>query len=96
MSVIQVFATTNMTELKEKEEFYPLLSDTLEKERGYYQIIKEDFNSKIGSESNYLETVGNFSSGEITNENGELLAEFAKENRLKITNTFYKKRTSKK
>ncbi len=55
-----------------------------------------DFNAKIGRESNYLVTAGNFSSGETTNENGELLVKFAEKNRLKITNTFYKKRASKK
>ena len=93
--LIQVYAPTNMADTKEKEEFYTILNRTLAEEKGYYNIIMGDFNAKIDKTGNW-ESVGMFSSGNKTNDNGERMLDFSVENWLKIANTFYKKKLSKK
>ncbi len=48
-----------------------LLVETLENEGGYCKIFMGDFNSKIGKDVDLSEVLGNFSSGDQTNESGE-------------------------
>lgn len=57
-----------------------------------------DFNAKLGSNWKDIgsKCVGKFCSSNTTNENGEYLQEFAEKNNLKIANTFYKKKKSRK
>ncbi|XP_013388676.1 craniofacial development protein 2-like [Lingula anatina] len=55
-----------------------------------------DFNAKIGIKSDEQErATGKFGSGE-RNERGDLLIEWATENNLKIMNTVYKKKISRR
>ena len=92
--MIQVYAPTAQSEESECEIFYEDLSDTLGKycNNKHQILILGDFNSQVGSRlPGEQEIMGPYNYG-IRNERGERLLQFCAENRLKIVNTFYKKR----
>lgn len=61
-------------------------------------IMIGDFNAKLGINlrNGGMNSVGHFCTGENTNRNGEFLQNFAENNNLKIANTFFRKKMSKK
>ncbi len=48
------------------------------------------------TENRGLKCLGAFCSGNATSKNGEILINFSEDNNLKMSNTFYKKKLSKK
>ncbi len=96
--LIQVYAPTQQADREEIETFYERLQNILHEEREYYNIIMGDFNAKLGE--NYgqigINCIGKFCSGNSTNSNGEQMLGFVENNGLKIANTFYKKKASRK
>ncbi|GFR98368.1 endonuclease-reverse transcriptase [Elysia marginata] len=96
LKVIQVYAPTSDYEDTDREAFYEDLAKAMEmKDRGNI-IIMGDFNAKIGTKKKEedLEWIGCHGIGE-RNERGQRLLDFAAENKLYITNTFYQKPKSR-
>ncbi|GFR82568.1 endonuclease-reverse transcriptase [Elysia marginata] len=96
LKVIQVYAPTSDYEDTEIEAFYEDLAKAMEMEGRGNIIIMGDFNAKIGTKKKEedLEWIGCHCIGE-RNERGQRLLDFAAENKLYITNTFYQKPKSR-
>lgn len=95
ISIIQVYAPTESSTEIEIEKFYKELekAHTLTNNK---LIVIGDFNAKIGypkKEENII--MGKYGYGK-RNKQGERLIEYALEYKLSITNTFFKKKPSKK
>ncbi|XP_047998769.1 uncharacterized protein LOC125236115 [Leguminivora glycinivorella] len=104
-TVIQIYAPTEGAPEAKKDEFYRQLSSTLETAHENI-IVMGDFNGKIGIKSktnNKTQTstnrenavIGKFSTGE-RNDNGKRLIDLAFTYNLKVMNTFFKKKHSRK
>ncbi len=76
------------------EEFYNTLQDTVTRGKEYYNVIMGDWNSKIAPNLKILglNCVGKFCSSKSTNRNMEFLINFAENNNLKISNSFFRKK----
>ncbi len=87
---MQVYAPTYQAPKEELKQFYELVQKTLQSEKEYYNAIMEDCIAKIGKETNKegWNCIGKFKSGNVTNRNGEMLLNFAENNKLKIANTY--------
>ena len=83
--VVQVYAPTSLSSQEELDEFYEDLYTEMKYKKAHFNIIMGDFNAKVG----------NFGYG-IRNERGDDLINFAIANRLKIMNTFFKKKPNKR
>ncbi|XP_072025155.1 craniofacial development protein 2-like [Amphiura filiformis] len=91
MCVIQVYAPTTDYEDVEVEEFYEDIDKAIKDNKGKYTIVMGDLNAKVGECKNGEESIlGKFGVGE-RNRRGEMLLEFAAEQKLIIANTFFKK-----
>ncbi|XP_063911999.1 putative autophagy-related protein 11 [Zophobas morio] len=91
--LINVRAPTEKTDIEVKEEFY----ETLDKEYGKIKkydlkIVLGDLNAKIGQEELFRPTIGKCSKYEVTNNNGQILIEFAREKDMIIKNTYFQKK----
>ena len=76
------------------QQFYVDLQKFLHKYRGYDIVIGGDFNAKVGKSQNPAETfVGQCARG-IRNENGHFLSDLCMNNRLILSNTFFKHKAS--
>ena len=96
LQVIQVYAPTSSHSDEEVEELYEEIARSMEKNKSHFKIIMGDFNAKVGQHHNSDgATVGQFGLGE-RNERGTRLVQFATSKNLKIANTHYKKRKSRK
>jgi endonuclease/exonuclease/phosphatase family metal-dependent hydrolase len=74
----------------EKEEFYECLEQIYHKIQRYdLVIIMGDFNTKIGKEEYQKKVAGKYTIHDITNENGNLLEQFATRIGLKIKSTTF-------
>lgn len=90
LTVIAVYAPEENRK-EESEKFYNSLQETLEKiNKNDYMIIGGDLNARIGNRP--IEGVVGTNGESTLNENGKLLREFATHNRLKITNSFFRKK----
>ncbi|XP_023931700.1 uncharacterized protein LOC106162426 [Lingula anatina] len=91
----EVYAPTSSRPDVEVEELYEEVQRQLTKDC-HYHIVMGDFNAKIGIKSDEQErATGKFGSGE-RNERGDLFIEWATANNLKIMNTVYKKKISRR
>ena len=96
LQVIQVYAPTSSHSDEEVEELYEEIARSMEKNKSHFKIIMGDFNAKVGQQHKSDGTiVGQFGLGE-RNERGTRLVQFAASKNLKIANTHYKKRKSRK
>ena len=77
LTFIQVYAPTNVASVERKEEFYQLLSKTMDEvNRSDVLIVMGDLNAKVGSDNTGREIImGKHGVGKM-NENGELFADF--------------------
>ena len=91
--VVQVYAPTSLSSEEELDEFYDDLYTEIKYKKAHFNIIMGDFNAKIGNGDE--ECFGNFGYG-IRNDRGDDLINFAIANKLKIMNTFFKKKSNKR
>ena len=91
MSVIQVYAPNTAYEDSEVETFYEDIDKAIRDNKGKYTIVMGDLNAKVGKRKVGEEkTMGSFGFGD-RNRRGEMLIEFATEQKLVIANTHFKK-----
>lgn len=97
LSVIQVYAPTADSNVKDIEEFYDQLQQQIDLiDRNDAMIVMGDWNAKVGTDHDtWPDTIGKYGFGEA-NERGEKLLEFCCENQLCITNTYYQHKASRK
>ena len=87
--IIGVYAPTNDTRDQEKDTFWTILRETIEKiPRRKELIIMGDMNGRVGIRESCT-IVGKYGETEY-NDNGERLIEICEQFDLKITNTFFK------
>ena len=85
-----------ITNDEEIEELYEKVTHALENCKGNIAFVIGDFNAKVGAKENDREKeIGAFGLGN-RNQRGEMLIEFAAQNKLKVMNTFFKKSSSRK
>jgi endonuclease/exonuclease/phosphatase family metal-dependent hydrolase len=88
ITIISVHAPTEEKEDREKEEFYECLEEIYHKIQKYdLVIIMGDFNAKKGKAEHQKKVAGKYTIHYISNENGNLLGQFATRNGLKIKST---------
>lgn len=90
-----LYASTSEAEDEDKVTFYSRLQEIVNKDRKFYKMIMGDFNAKIGTNTNGSASVEPYGLG-IRSCEGIRLVEFSKRNKLKIVNTFFKKREAQK
>ena len=91
LCIIQVYAPTTDYEDLEVEEVYEDVDKAIKENKGKYTIVMGDFNAKIGKhKAGEEEVMGCFGIGE-RNRRGEMLVEFATEQKLVIANSLFKK-----
>ncbi|XP_046862943.1 craniofacial development protein 2-like [Xenia sp. Carnegie-2017] len=96
LQVIQVYAPTSSHSDEEVKELYEEIERSMDNNRSQFKIVMGDFNAKVGKHHRSDgATVGNFGLGE-RNERGTRLVQFAKSKGLKIANTYYRKRKTRK
>jgi hypothetical protein len=96
MTIISVYAPTELYSLVEKTRFYDSLDQLvlgLPAEYTQHIIILGDFNARIGpTEEAWKHVRGRFAGGPRQNENGLMLLEFCSRHRLLIGNTLFRKK----
>lgn len=90
LNILQVYAPTEASNEDEVERFYDTINETLRK-TGKNIIVMGDFNSKIGNPRPEESLIMKNHGYGVRNNRGERLIDFAYENKLSITNTFFKK-----
>ena len=96
LQIIQTYAPTSTHEDEEVVELYEEINKLIGEEKAHFKIIMGDFNAQVGKKKDEDETsVGNYGYKE-RNDRGDLLVEFAQANQLKIANTFFKKKYTRK
>jgi endonuclease/exonuclease/phosphatase family metal-dependent hydrolase len=66
---------------REKDEFYTFLEETYQTIQKYdLLIIIGDFNAKVGKEEHQKKAAGKYTVQDVSNENGNLLEQFATRN----------------
>lgn len=90
ITCIQCYAPTEVSETKDKEDFYSLLDRTIKTTpSGDILILTGDFNAQVGADNNNVETVmGSHGLGRM-NENGELFTGMCANNGLTIGGTIF-------
>ena len=96
IKVIQVYAPTTSHSEEETEDFYEQLQDTIDEDKTNATIVMGDLNAKIGINPDIKETSTGKFGLESRNDRGTRLVDFATYNNLKIANTFFKKRDTKR
>jgi len=90
ITVISAHAPTNEKDDQEKESFYENLEDVYNRIPKYDMvIILGDFNAKIGKQDYQQQVVGPYTIHDTSNENGNMLTQFATRNRLIIKSTMF-------
>ncbi|KAL0830991.1 hypothetical protein ABMA28_001879 [Loxostege sticticalis] len=95
ITIIQIYAPTEVSSEEVKDLFYDQLETTLENTHKTI-FLMGDFNSQIGErQTNDKNVLGAFSTGKRNN-NGQRLVDLAQAHHLKIMNSFFKKGKNKK
>lgn len=95
-SIVQIYSPTEQSTTLEIESFYSSLNTALKEHTHKNCIIMGDFNARVGTPRNGEDLVlGPYSSGKRTR-NGQKLMEMAFENNMKIMNSVFNKRTSRR
>jgi len=96
MRIIQVYAPTTSHPDEEVEDMYEEINKLLDEENIQHTIVMGDLNAKVGTKAHDQEhPMGKFGIGQ-RNERGDRLIEFAESRHLKIMNTFFKKKPTRK
>jgi hypothetical protein len=96
ITLINVHAPTEEKTEEEKDKFYDDLQRTFERVPKHDVLILGDLNVKIGKEKAYENVTGKHTLHQISNQNGELVCNFAIENNLTVMSTqFQHKRIHK-
>ena len=95
LKIIQVYAPTSAYDDEHVEKFYEDVEEAMKKHKTQYTFIVGDFNAKVGKKSVGMTALGNFGI-DTRNERGEMLVGFAERNNLKIMNTFFMRKASRK
>jgi len=97
ITVINVHAPTEEKTEEEKDKFYDYFQRTFERVPKHdVVLILGDLNAEIGKEKAYENVTGKHTLHEISNQNGELVCNFATENNLTVMRTqFQHKRIHK-
>ena len=92
LQIIQVYASTCDHDNETVELFYEELDKAMDKKACSHHIVMGNFNAKIGVRNinDNMKYTGPVGSGN-RNERGERLLDFAEENKLVITNSFFLK-----
>jgi endonuclease/exonuclease/phosphatase family metal-dependent hydrolase len=85
--LINVHAPNEEKTEEEKEKFYDDLKSTFERVPKHDVLILGDLNAKIGKEKAYENVTGKHMLHQISNQNGELVYNFAIENNLAVMST---------
>lgn len=90
ITLVSVYAPTNMATPEVKDEFYESLCATLQKLPPKDQVILlGDFNARVGSDYEaWPSCLGKFNVGKV-NENGQRLLEFCSQFQLCVANSFF-------
>jgi endonuclease/exonuclease/phosphatase family metal-dependent hydrolase len=90
ITVISAHAPTNDNDDQEKESFYKNLEDICNRIPRYDMvIIMKDFSAKTGKQEYQQQAVGPYTLHETSNENGNMLTQFAIRNRLIIKSKMF-------
>lgn len=93
ISLLNIHAPIEDKNIEVKEEFYNKLDTEYEKIPKYdLKMVLGDANAKIGKEAIYQPTIGKHSKHTETNENGQLLIDFAKEKGMIIKSTYFQRK----
>lgn len=93
ITFVNVHAPTEEKNIEVKEEFYNEIDRVYDNIHKYdMKILLGDTNAKIGKEKIYKPTIGEESKHEVTNENGHLLIDFAKEKNIIIKSTYFQRK----
>ena len=95
LKVVQGYAPTSSHDDQIVERFYEDVESAMAKVKTQYTVVMGDFNAKVGKKQAGDKAVGNYGLGSRNNR-GDLLVEFAERNNLRIMNTFFCKRESRK
>ena len=87
--IISNHAPMEEKEEYEKEEFYDRLEEIYNVQKNDIITIIADFNAKIGNEKHLAKAAGKYTIHNETNENGNLLVQFAARNKLFKKNTSF-------
>ncbi|XP_070509045.1 craniofacial development protein 2-like [Chironomus tepperi] len=97
ISIINVYAPTNERPDDEKDAFYSQLERTYDNcPRSDIKIVIGDVNAQIGREKTFKPTIGSFSLHPKSNENGLRLITFAAAMNMRISSTYFQRRSSRK
>ena len=95
LKILQCYAPTSASTEEANSEFYEIVQQTIEDRPAHYTIVMGDFNAKVGSQKTGEKSVGKFGLGN-RDDRGQTLAEFSESNKLRIMNTFFKRKPTKK
>ncbi|XP_046389318.1 craniofacial development protein 2-like [Ischnura elegans] len=90
ISLVSFYAPTEDAEDEEKDSFYELLEEQVDKLPSYdMKIVLGDANAKVGREDIFQPAIGKESLHQDSNDNGTRLASFALANSFKISSTMF-------
>ncbi|XP_072043082.1 craniofacial development protein 2-like [Amphiura filiformis] len=96
VKIIQAYLPTTSYPDEDVDAVYEEINELLNQDKANHTIIMGDLNAKVGKKTNSNETMlGKYGVGE-RNERGDRLLEFTESKNLKIMNTFFKKKESRK
>jgi hypothetical protein len=88
MTLINIYTPTEDKEAEIKEQFYEELQRTQDRiPKHDLIIILGDMNAKLGKEKVFSQTIGRHTLHNVSNENGEMVANYAISNNMVLVNT---------